>query len=307
MRELLTTPLFEPVAGLLNHHLSRIQEADTVLLTAPATLEGVLALGQLEAACLDNKIRYSRRFTPARHHVPRDATAVPDPAEQGLTIFCNVEEETWQPDDVAREGLLNLVPLQTHVVLGAQNRRHTGALDPVIQAAVLAAHLSPNGPRVRTLRPFLALGLWLRGGLDTTYDPIHTVAIAHLQEEGSVRTLPLPEIQTPVVEMMPGLSARQLKRLNKAWPSMDVEQRTLALSELALPCLADGQLSTPRLEELLWHRLVVRDQSLDLVSQVHLAHRSWPKDADAARIHASKTLDQWFTTGCLAVQDEATD
>jgi hypothetical protein len=307
MRELLTTPLFEPVSGLLNQQLTRLQEADMVHLNAPATLEGVLALGQLEAACLDSKIRYSRRLTPARHHVPRDATTVPEPAEQGLTVFCNVEEETWEVADVPQEGVLNLVPVQTHVMLGAQNRRHTGALDPVVQAGALAAHLSPNGPRVRTLRPFLALGLWLRGALDTTYDPIHTAIIAHLQDEGSVRTLPLPEIQEPVIEMMPGLSARQLKRLTKAWPSMDVDQRTLALSELALPCLAHAQLSTPRLEELLWHRLVIRDQSLDLVSQAHLAQRSWPSDVDGARVHASKLLDQWLTTGHLALKEQATD
>lgn len=307
MRELFTTPFFEPVSSLLERHVKRIQEAESVQISAPATLEGVLALGQLEAACLDAKIRYSRRFTPARRHVPRDESVVPLPPDHGLGVFCDVEGETWQPDEVEDTKLLNLPPLQTKITMGAQGRRHIGALDPVIQAAAIGAHLAPNGRRVRSLRPFLSLGLWFRAGLDTSYDPVHSKAIAHLQEEGSVRTLPLPEIVEPVIEMMPGLSGRQLKRLTKVWPTMDVEQRTLALSELVLPCLVHGQLSTPRLEELVWHRMVARDQEQDLVSQAHLAQSSWPEGKDEARKHASALLDAWLVSGTLSANGQATD
>jgi hypothetical protein len=307
MRELLTTPFFGPVSSLMERHVKRILEADLLHISAPATLEGVLALGQLEAACLDLKLRYSRRFTTPRRHVPRDESAVPQCPEHGLGLFCDVEGETWQPDELEQTPLLHLLPLQTHLAMGGQGRRHVGALDPVIQAAAIGAQLAPNGRRVRALRPFLSLGLWFRAGLDTSYDPIHSNVIAHLQEEGSVRTLPLPEIIEPVTDMMPGLSERQLKRLTKVWPNMDVDQRTLALSELVLPCLAHGQLSTPRLEELVWHRMVARDHEQDVVSQAHLAQRRWPEDAEEARKHASKLLDSWLATGRLNAPVQATD
>ncbi|MBL6733524.1 MAG: hypothetical protein ISP84_03145, partial [Candidatus Poseidonia sp.] len=218
MRDLFTAPFVQPVASLLGDYLGRIKQAEMLHLSAPATLEGVLALGQLEAACLDNGLRYRRRFTSPKKHVPRDEVAMPEPPAQGLGVFLNVESETWQVKELGASELLDVVPVQTTVRLGSQQREHVGAIDPVIQAAALAAAMAPNGRRVRALRPYLSLGLWLRGALDTTYDPVHSSAIAHLQEEGSLRTVPLPEVPSPLVNMMPGLSERQLKRLSKAWP-----------------------------------------------------------------------------------------
>ena len=268
--------------------------------SAPATLEGVLALGQLEAAFLDNGWRYSRRFSPARKHVPRDENLLPAAPESGLGVYLNVEEETWDVGDVESSPLVNIMPLKTQVSMGGQQRLHAGALDPVLQAAAIAAALAPNGRRVRSLRPYITLGLWMRGALDTSYDPIHSSAIAHLQDEGSVRTVPLPEVESPAPNMIPGLSERQLKRLSKAWPNMDVDERTLALSELVLPCLTHSQLSTPRLEELVWHRMVLGGQAQDLVSQAHIVQSTWPDEQEACRIHASKVLDHWLTSGTLA-------
>jgi len=125
--------------------------------SAPATLEGVLAMGQLEAAFLDNGLRYSRRFTPARKHVPRDERLLPQPPENGIGVYLNVEEETWEMDDVETSPLVNIMPLKTHVNMGGQQRRHAGALDPVLQAAAIAAAIAPNGRRVRSLRPYITL------------------------------------------------------------------------------------------------------------------------------------------------------
>ena len=300
MRDLLKTPFVEPVASLLGTYIERLRTAEMIQVSAPATLEGVLAMGQLEAAFLDNGLRYSRRFTLARKHVPRDERLLPQPPENGLGVYLNVEEETWEMDDVETSPLVNIMPLKTHVNMGGQQRRHAGALDPVLQAAAIAAAIAPNGRRVRSLRPYITLGLWMRGALDTSYDPIHSSAIAHLQDEGSVRTVPLPEVESPAPDMIPGLSDRQLKRLAKAWPNMDVDERTLALSELVLPCLTHAQLSTPRLEELVWHRMVLGGHPQDLVSQAHIVQSTWPGEQEASRIHASKVLDRWLTSGILA-------
>ena len=102
---------------------------------------------------------------------------------------------------------------------------------------------------------------------------------------------------------MPGLSERQLKRLRRVWSTMDVEQRTMALSELLLPCLTEAELSTPRLEELAWHRMVVGEEAVDLASQVHHLKHAWPQEADASRLFASKLLDGWLGTGQLTAGD----
>ena len=134
-------------------------------------------------------------------------------------------------------------------------------------------------------------------------DPIHTAVLNHLKEEGSLRLVPLPEVAAPAEGMMPGLSERQLKRLRRVWSTMDVEQRTMALSELLLPCLTEAELSTPRLEELAWHRMVVGEEAVDLASQVHHLKHAWPQEADAGRLFAPKLLDGWLGTGQLTAGD----
>jgi hypothetical protein len=143
----------------------------------------------------------------------------------------------------------------------------------------------------------------LGAALNTNMDPIHTMLLNHLREEGSVRVVPLPEVNHPVTTTMTGLSTRQLKRLAKVWPTMDVEQRSMALSELVLPCLTASDLSTPRLEELIWHRMLVGDSDTDIVSQLELIQQAWPLDGEEARIFASKLLDRWLKTAVLSPGD----
>ena len=65
--------------------------------------------------------------------------------------------------------------------------------------------MAPNGRRVRKLRPYISLGLWLRAGMDTNMDPIHYMLVNHLSEEGSLRLVPLPEVAQPATGMIPGL------------------------------------------------------------------------------------------------------
>ena len=48
---------------------------------------------------------------------------------------------------------------------------------------------------------------------------------------------------------------------------MDFKQRQQALSELALQALSNRKISTPRLEELIWHRILVQGWDSDLASQ----------------------------------------
>ena len=111
--------------------------------------------------------------------------------------------------------------------------------------------------------------------------------------------VPLPEVPSPAPEMIPGLSERMLSRLQKGWPKMDAASRASALSELILPTLVNPTLSTPRLEELVWHRLVIGTSDVDVMSQVFLAEKAWPDDTGQAKIHASKLADLFLQTGLL--------
>ena len=88
---------------------------------------------------------------------------------------------------------------------------------------------------------------------------------------------------------------------------MDVDARTQALSELVLPTLTNSNLSTPRLEELVWHRLLVGDHPVDVVSQVHLAMKDWPEGKDEAKLHASKLADFFIVHGALTPSGPSTD
>lgn len=306
MRDLLNSPFVQPVSDKLQADLECIKSSELIHLHAPANLEGLLAIGQLEAACLDAGIKYRRRFYLPKHHRPRDELLEISSPSSGVNVVIASEEETWQVDDLADVDGVNFVPLATSVQMGSQHRIHHGSLDCVIQCAAIAALLAPNGRRVRKLRPYLSLGLWLRGALDTTLDPIHSAALLHLKEEGSVRIVPLPEVIQPRQGMIPHLPERRLMKLQKAWPGMNVDERKQALSELILPCLTDSSLSTPRLEELVWKRMLVGDEKIDLASQAYALREGWPEDADASRLHAAKRLDHWLRTGFLMLEDEAT-
>ena len=306
MRDLLSSPFVQPVSDKLQADLECIKSSELIHLHAPANLEGLLAIGQLEAACLDAGIKYRRRFYLPKHHRPRDELLDISSPSSGVNVVIASEEETWQVDDLADVDGVNFVPLATSVQMGSQHRIHHGSLDCVIQCAAIAALLAPNGRRVRKLRPYLSLGLWLRGALDTTLDPIHSAALLHLKEEGSVRIVPLPEVIQPRQGMIPHLPERRLMKLQKAWPGMNVDERKQALSELILPCLTDSSLSTPRLEELVWKRMLVGEEKIDLASQAYALREGWPEDADASRLHAAKRLDHWLRTGFLMLEDEAT-
>ena len=58
---------------------------------------------------------------------------------------------------------------------------------------------------------------------------------------------------------------------------MDVDQRSLALSErLISPCLLE-KASDASFGKLVWHRMVVGDAEMDLASQAHTIKEEWPR------------------------------
>ena len=299
MNDLLLTHPFSDVKKRILELSEQIKVADMVHIHAPADLSGLLALSMLESAFLDTGIKYRRRFLPSDQHIPRDERLQPEHPKEGLLIFIAPFEDTWTLDELPVTEYIYITPLSVSVRLGSKQSERRGALDVVAQCAALAAQMAPNGQRVRLLRPFAATGLWLREALDTTFDPIHTAVRDHLREEGSFRVVPLPEVPSPASGMIPGLSERMLSRLQKGWLKMDIDTRSSALSELILPTLTDSSLSTPRLEELVWHRLMIGTSDVDVMSQIFLAGKAWPEESSGAKIHSSKLADFFLKTGHL--------
>ena len=299
MNDLLLTASFSDVKIRIQQLSEQINTASMVHIHAPADLSGLLALSMLESAFLDTGIKYRRRFLPSHQSIPRDERVQPELPADGLLIFIDPFEDTWTLSELPETEFIHITPLSVTVRLGSTQSERRGALDVVAQCAALAAELIPNGQKVRLLRPFASTGLWLREALDTTFDPIHTSIRDHLHAEGSFRMVPLPEVPSPAPEMIPGLSERMLSRLQKGWAKMDATSRASALSELILPTLVNPALSTPRLEELVWHRLVIGTSDVDVMSQVFLAEKAWPDDVLKAKIHASKLADLFLKTGLL--------
>ena len=299
MHDLLTTAPFADARNILTDIASKLSEAKIVHIHAPADFEGILALSQLESACLDSGIRYQRKLLPSHRNIPRDEVPQPAPISEGLLVHIDPFEETWIIDEIPATEYIHIMPLSVGVRMGTKKSERMGGLDVVAQCSAIAAIIAPNGIRVRRMRPFSGSGLWLREALDTTFDPIHTFLRDHLRDEGSLQTVCLPEVESPASGMITNLAERMLSRLSKSWPKMNIDERSQALSELILPTLTDSTLSTARLEELVWNRCVISSSPIDIASQLFLASKQWPDDEGKVKLFASELLDDFITTGNL--------
>ena len=299
MNDLLESAPFDDAKEYLQSICDMIQSASMVYLNAPCDLEGVLAISHLEAACIDTDLRYTRRLLKSKQHIPHGETQVIDVKREGLTISIEPFEETWNCSDLKVTEYVKILPLSVSVRMGSKKSERIGALDVVSQCAAIAAKIAPNGARVRRLRPFSISGQWLRDSLDNTFDPIHSSIRDILRDEGSVSVVALPEVKNSAKGMIPNLSETMLNRLIKRWDKMDFESRSQAISELALPSLSDKVISTPRLEELFWHRLLIAGEEQDIYSQIHLTKSDWPSDESLIKSHSSAVLKSLISQGKL--------
>ena len=297
MNNLLQSVIFSPLENQLSQVCEAIKSAKLVQLMAPADLDGILALAQLEAAFLDVSLHYRRRVLPPRKHVARgEVQELPE--VDGLIIHIDPFHETQNLIEIT-ENFIHLFPLSVEVGFEESEKVHRGAVDCVATCAALAAILSPEGVRVRKQRSMAIAGCWLRQSMDSNYDPVMSVLRDHLDDEGSIDIRPLPEVSSPASGMIPGLSDRMLKRLSKGWGEMDVDERSSAISELVFPAMREDGLSTMRLEELIWHRAMIPGVETDIASQLYLSGNDWPETVDDARLHASGIADLLIKNGHL--------
>ena len=300
MHDLLQTSFLSPLKEDIvkaSHFISN----GPLVLASSADLEGLLALGFLEAALLDAGISYSRRFLQPMKHIPRDEQNIIPKYNGTKIVFFDSFGKT---DDLNSEHILVIKPKEVEVQFPHSDQIKRGTVEVVIQSSALASVISPTGDRTTSFRPYVGAGQWLMEGLDTTIDPIHTLVRDFLRDEGAIQIVPLPEVSQPNIEMIPGLSERRLKKLSTLWIEMDANQRSQALSEFCLPSLSTEGISTARFEELIWKRMVIPNQEKDLASILHVLQSKWPETKEEALIFASRLLDSWLRTGHLS---ESTD
>ena len=300
MHDLLQTPFLSPLKDDLVKASQFISNGPLILATS-ADLEGLLALGFLEAALLDAGISYSRRFIEPMRQIPRDEQNIVPEFKGTKIVFIDSFAKT---DMGESEHILILRPTEVEVQFPHSEQKRRGTVDAVVQSSALASMISPNGAKTSSFRSYLGAGQWLMEGLDTTIDPIHTLVRDFLRDEGTIQIVPLPETVQPCIDMIPGLSARRLKKLSTLWADMNANQRSQALSEFSLPALSAEGISTARFEELMWKRMIIPGQEKDLASILYLLQKQWPETKDESLLFASRMLDSWLRTGHLV---EATD
>ena len=294
MNDLRKAPLFASLNNVINDAVTFLQ-SDPLLLVTTADLTSVLALGFLESALLDRGISYSRRILPPNSHIPPDEVDLV-PKQSGVNILFI---DPWNRVETSMENAFIIAPKPVEVEFRNSPTSRRGRVDAVLQCAVIASVLAMNGSRTKRCRPYAGCGQWLMESLDTTIDPIHTMVRDFLRDEGTIQVLPLPEIPDASVAMMPLASPRRLKRLQKLWTEMDAPTRAQALSEFSLPLLSSEGLSTARLEELIWKRMRIPNESTDLATSLYRLTKAWPEQADAAVLHAGRLADEILKTGRL--------
>ena len=295
MKDLRTAPFFASLDDVIDRAVSFLQ-SESLMLVTTADLQSILALGFLESALLDREISYSRRIMPPNSHIPPDEQDFVPPQDDKNILFI----DAWNRFESSSENVLILASKPVEVEFHRSTTKRRGRIDVVLQASAIGSSFSPNGARTQRCRPYSGCGQWMMESLDTTMDPIHTMIRDFLRDEGSIQVLPLPEINEPSVAMMPLASPRRLKRLQKIWAELDATSRSQALSEYALPLLSSEGISTARLEELIWKRMRIPNESTDLASTLHQHASNWPTEANAAVLHAGKILDELLKTGRLS-------
>ena len=294
MKNLLDCPIFSGQQEVISQISRILQQSNVVQIVTHADLQGVLSMIQLEASLLDSGINYRRKILPARKHVVAGELSFPD--LEGLIVLINPFAEPSSKLAISDEKIL-INPIFSEFETEGSRNPHQGTLDCVAICSSIAAHISPDGARVRKVRPLTISGNWLRQGVEINYDPVYSLLRDHLNREGTLDVRPIVEVDELADDMIPDLSSRMLNKLAKRWDEMDFDNRSSALSELILPVLRNSKISTMRIEELIWHRLIIPGCAMDIASQLHLATNEWPEDDEKARLHASLVADKLLIEG----------
>jgi hypothetical protein len=283
MRELLREEVFSTVRSTLSSAGEAMAtSSETILLLAPPNLLGALTIAPIEAALLDLGMPYRRRFRTE------------NPETQPLVRILGPENISG-PVLESSPMRLSIASVVVEGLRGRHGDARKGPLTTVSQAHALAQSIFPESSRLRRMRPWLVSGNWLDSALDTTYDPVYTTLRDLLFSEGSIRVVPIPEVDCPSTRNSPWLDKDALEAVSKQWGMMDLEGKARALSNLTKPALTSSTPSSARLEELMWHCILGNEWETDLATQILRASSFWEGDSD--HLAADTVVDSLLRDG----------
>jgi hypothetical protein len=276
VESLIEQDIFSPVRDSIQSFANEvISSSNPILLVSKPNFEGSLSLAPIEAALLDARIPYKRRFSKSN----------PDYAP-----FIQITDDIASPITE-----LSGLSLSTTIVDGLRGRFgdfRKGPLSAVAQAHVLAMELNPQSLRLRRMRPWMLSGNWINEALDTTYDPVYSSLRDHLSAEGSIRVIPAPEVPNLHFNNYPWLEPSEIEEATREWGNSELENREKIMERLVRPVLHSRLPSTSRTEELLWHCVLGSGWETDMASQISLALNNWENNTpiDAASIVADSLV-----------------
>ena len=263
MRELVKEPAFTEIEEVLEQSaISILNSRTTILLLAPPTIEGALAIAPIEGALLDSGVPYRRRFSNE------------EPTHDSFVWIA----DQFPMSKIEKSANSPRVVLSTKVVEGLRGHlgdSRKGPLTTTLQSHALAQLIAPSSLRLRSMRPWALSGNWIDSALDTVYDPVFTAIRDFLEVEGSIRVVPVTEVSEPEEKNYPWLDPGVLNDVSENWASMNKEEREQSMSFLANPTLLTSHPSTPRVEELLWHCIVGNGWASDLATNISHASLLW--------------------------------
>ena len=278
---------FSDLESVFRTALSLFDGSRTVSLIAHCDIQGVLAMAQLEAAFIDSGLPFRRRFLAAG----KQAGEVESPF---IEVTSHGEDDSGP---LVKDGGLVISPKEMEFELGTSGKRRNGVIEQVAQCAILAEMMSTGGALVKRMRPWALAGAWLRDSMDTAFDAQYSRLKDLLCEEGSIRTVCMVEVEDCDELGLSGISRSLLDRMRRRWDSMDLKQRSSAMSDLMLPSLQNTTPSTARIEELGWKRVLSKDWKKDMATMLYRVQQEWPDERQ--QLHSSRLLDSLLQTGEL--------
>ena len=285
MYDLLQDDLFNSVSDIFLQFSSHIKNSGKkIFLFAPPTLHGALALIPLEAALLDENIPYRRSFSEGNRN--------------SFPCINILKKDTKLGSNLKNNG--SYLTISSKIVdgfSGAHGGRKQGPLNSVLQSHALAQAISPSSPRLKYLRPWALSGNWIDDSLDNTYDPIFSKIKEILINEGTIEIVPVTEIKKPYMGNYSWIDETALTDLSISWDELDIEGKSISISNLIKPVLNKSLPSTARIEELVWNCVIGRGWQTDLAGQLSILKKNWhPKEGI---LNADNLIEKLLIRGYL--------
>ena len=283
---LLDSDAFSTLRDEIIQCITKIKTWDSVLLLGKLDLLSVFTVAQLEASFIDKGIKYQRKFG---NYSDLDFTS-----HQGC-IFIDAHGEFIVPDNIEESRFVYLKNIYSDFEMGFESNVKGGLIDVVVQAASIAESISPNGQRVKILRPWMLAGSLIRESFETSFDPAYIILKEHLKLEGSIKVVPITEVEIVHTMNITGFSEKMLLRLKKRWQKMEISERSMALSELVLPVFKNSNFSASKIEELFWLRVVPIGWKSDIASHISIISAEWNEYYDNKSDYAFTLMDKILT------------